>query len=84
MIRSVTVYEISDGRRFASTKLAYEAEADSVRETLDKRLKPLLGVLGASELYKVVMALVPDHEAAVSLYKALKDIIGEPEDETDD
>lgn len=55
-----------------------------MRETLDKRLKPLLGVLGASELYKVVMARVPDHEAAVSLYKELKAIIGKPEDETDD
>lgn len=77
MIRKVEVYQLADGRQFPTREKAAEALADQCREALSERLKPLLGPMTNSDLYKIVMTLIPDDKAALSLSLALDTILGE-------
>lgn len=82
MIRPVTVYQIASGKRFETRQKAAEAIADECRELIDARLKPLLGQLGASDLFKVVMALAPDAQGIKALLDQLNAVMGEEDDDT--
>jgi len=73
MIREREIYETSDGKRFDDRHKAVEHVADAVREALDAKLQPLQdsGKLSASERYSIVMAIIPDADAAKALHTHL-------------
>lgn len=77
MIRKVEMYRLADGSLYEDPKKAAEALADQCRQAISDRLKPLVGAMTVSELYKVVMTLIPDDKAALSLSLQLDTILGE-------
>lgn len=73
MITPIRVYATADGQRFDDERKALEHVADVCREALAKRLKPLQdgGHMAASDVFRVVMALVPDATTAQQLAEEL-------------
>lgn len=70
MIRETTVYRTSDGKNFDDDGKALEYVADKIREVIAARLDPLTkaGKFSANDVYRIVMAIVPDAEVAKSLH----------------
>lgn len=71
MFLPVEMYKTSDGKLFDTEERASEHVADLCREIIAARLEPLKGPLSANEIYRVVMAIIPDGSAAASLARAM-------------
>lgn len=73
MLKRFEVFETSDGKRFDNEAKALEHIADAAREILDARLAPLMaaGKLSANDRYRVVLAIIPDANAAKALWMQL-------------
>lgn len=66
MIREIEVYETSDGKRHDTKEKAQEHVADAIREAIDAALEPLIkgGMLSKNDAFRIVMAIIPDANAA--------------------
>jgi hypothetical protein len=65
--RKIEVFETADGARFDDKAKAIEHVAEQCREVIDASLAQLNGRLGRSEIYRIVMCLIPDATAAKEL-----------------
>jgi hypothetical protein len=73
MFREIQVFETRDGKRFDDDKKASEHVANACRELIDARLESLVksGHFSKAETFRIVMALIPDADAARKLSCAL-------------
>ena len=60
MYRQKTVYETADKRTHEIEKKAFEHSLDLIRETISRELTPLIGGMTHTDIFKIVMALVPE------------------------
>ncbi len=73
MIRNIEMFQTSDGKCFENAAKAEEHVANAIREALDARLHGMMvaGKLPASDRYWIIMALIPDAEAAKTLHQQM-------------
>jgi hypothetical protein len=67
-IEPVEVYRTHDGETHETAALANEHIANKCRAMLDKRLAHIVGKITMAEKFRIIMALIPDANAANELY----------------
>jgi len=69
MYRQKTVYETADRKTHEIEKKAFEHSLDLIRETISKELTPLIGGMTHTDIFKIVMALVPEGREPQWIYQ---------------